>query len=94
MTTWLEKAKSYKSRQDAAVNALEQAAREAGERLEALRSRMQGLCVWALLPIGGEIREGQAVWYLGRWFIARKALKKVLTEPPAAGDCWEEWSIQ
>ena len=55
---------------------------------------MQGLCVWALLPIGGEIREGQAVWYLGRWFIARKALKKVLTEPPAAGDCWEEWSIQ
>ena len=19
---------------------------------------------------------------------------KVLTEPPAAGDCWEEWSIQ
>ena len=94
MATWLEKAKKYRSRQDAAVEALEQAARDVGSQLEVLRGRLRTLCVWALLPVGAEISEGQAVWYLGSWYVARKQLKKVLTEPPEVGDDWEEWSLK
>ena len=92
MTTWLEKAKTYRQRQEAAMESLGQTAAEALGQLELLRNRMRELSVWALLPVGGEIRAGQSVWYLGRLYIARKALKKVLTEPPAAGECWEEWN--
>lgn len=94
MTTWLDKAKRYKTRQEETLRSLEQTAREVAERFDALKIRMQTISVWALLPIGDEIQAGQTVWYLGKWYTARKTLKKVLTEPPAVGECWEEWSAE